>query len=465
MSDAFFRIFDLDDMYDIDDNSLCHVAFMPCLTYVETTGLHVEDCYSQLSHASKTAVDSLLLWAECLRDAGEIVGWEDRDMDLPENSDLFCTVTHGAFELYLSHQLSAAKTAPRLCCQNRTSLFVSAVTPVALMDDEVFSIAATSRCGGWMMVDGGPACRQNVDMLSLVLDGDDNDLDFLAHVDGELLRKNPVMLERHPYILHYLPGLRKDAALFEKLVALDVRLLAEASRTIWENGKVVAAAATRAAREHQAKGNVAAELDRASAALLGRASLNSRLRRLTSDLAHSLVHSKDKGALCAAARIVQYCNRGTTEVEPAEAVGSSASPSRDDDLIGAVVFPRCVLESSPVEEEVRLANEAARAVKLAYKRWPSGSRKSKIKSHKTRDAECSPVVEAALSKGSLPEFPEPTKAAVPLVLSSKPLEFEETAAVKASRKKEKRIAKKTRVRDEKIAHRTQVAELFGLVSS
>ena len=464
MSDVFFRIFDLDDMYDIDENSLCHVAFMPCLAYVETTGLHVEDCYSQLSPASKSAVDSLLLWAKCLRDAGEIVGWEDRDVDLPENSDLFCTVTHGAFELYLSHQHSAAKTSPRLCCQNRTSLFVSAVSPVALMDDEVFSIAATSRCGGWMMVDGGPACRQNVEMLSLVLEGDDNELDFLAHVDGDLLRQNPLVLERHPYILHYLPALRKDADLFEKLVALDVRLLEMASRTIWEDGSVVAAAATRVARELQERGHVAAELDRAAAALLGRASLNSRLRRLTSDLAHCLIHSREKGALCAASRIVQFCNRGTAAPEPYESASSRSSLARNADLSNVVVVPRCLLESSLVDEEVRLANEAARAVKLAYKKWPTGSGKSKTKSRKTKDAESSPVVEASLPKGSLPEFPEAIKSLVPLVLSTKPLECEETEASKACLKKEKRIAKKIRIRHEKIAHRTQVAELFGLIS-
>jgi hypothetical protein len=451
-------------MYDIDEISLCHVAFVPCLEYVKTTGLHVEDSYSQLSPASKTAVDSLLLWAKCLRDAGEVMDWGDRDVDLPENSNLFWTVAHGAFELYVSHQLSAATTSPRLCCQNRTSLFVSSVTPVALMDDSVFSIAATSRCGGWMMVDGGPACRQNVEMLSMVLDGDDNELDFLAHVDGDLLRKHPLVLERHPYVLNYLPALRKDADLFEKLVALDVVLLEMASRTIWEDGRVVAAAATRVARELQEKGHVAAELDRASAALLGRASLNSRLRRLTSDLAHCLIHSNEQGALCAASRIVQYCNRGTAAPEPYESASSRPSSYRKEDLPSAVVVPRCLLESSPIDEEVRLANEAARVVKLAYKKWPTGSGKSKTKSRKTKDAECSPTVEASSPKDSFSEFPRATKSLAPLVLSTKALECEETEAAKACRKKERRIAKKNRVRDEKIARRTQVAELFGLLS-
>ena len=96
--------------------------------------------------------------------------------------------------------------------------------------------------------------------------------------------------------------------------------------------------------------------------------------------------------------------------------------------------------------------------------WRTGSGKSKTKSRKTQDAESSPVVEASWPKGSLPEFPEAIKSLVPLVLSTKPLECEETEASKACLKKEKRIAKKIRIRHEKIAHRTQVAELFGLIS-
>ena len=192
--------------------------------------------------------------------------------------------------------------------------------------------------------------------------------------------------------------------------------------------------------------------------------MNSRLRRLTSDLAHCLIHSKEQGALCAASRIVQFCNRGTSAPGPQETASSRPSPSWKEDLPNAVVVPRCLLESSPVDEEVRLANEAARAVKLAYKKWPTGSGKSKTKSRKTKDAESSPIVEASLPKSSLSKFPEATKSVVPLMLSTKPLECEETEAAKACRKTEKRIAKKNRVRDEKIVHRTQVAELFGLVS-
>ena len=192
--------------------------------------------------------------------------------------------------------------------------------------------------------------------------------------------------------------------------------------------------------------------------------MNSRLRRLTSDLAHCLINSKEKGALCAASRIVQFCNRGTSVPEPYDAASSRPSPPRTNDLTDAVVVPRCLLESYPVDEEVRLANEAARAVKLAYKKWPTGSGKSKTKSRKTRDLESSPTVEASLPKGSLPEFPEVTKSLVPLVLSTMPLECKEKEAAKDFRKKERRIAKKNRVRDEKIAHRMQVAELFGLAS-
>jgi len=333
------------------------------------------------------------------------------------------------------------------------------------MDDEHFSIAALSYCGGWIMVDGGPACRQDVEMLMSVLDGEENELDFLAFIDCDLLRKNPFVIQRHPFVLQYLPRLRKDASLFEALVALDFRLLAEASRTIWEDGKVIATAATRAAREVWQQGNVSAELDRASAALLGRPSLNSRLRRLTSELAHCLVHSKDKETLHAASRIVLHCGRGSSaEAARPETPPCPSSPRSHCCTGAATPPPRCVLESSPVDEDIRLANEAARAAKLSREKRYSGPRKCKIKSHKARDLGSLPAAGTASPKGSLPVSPGSIRPAVPLLLSTKPLECEDSVAEKVSRKKEKRTAKKTLARDEKVAHRTQVAELFGLAS-
>jgi hypothetical protein len=331
------------------------------------------------------------------------------------------------------------------------------VTPEVLLDDATFSVAALCFCGGWLLVDGGPRCRRDVKLLLSALalreDGDDEGLDFLAHIDGDLFRSNPQVVSTFPCIVGFLPDeLRRDAAFVKALAALDYRLLEFADASLLQDREVVAAAVGNAAARCCEDG----DLLRSAREALETRGPNARMRRLTVDLGCRLFEGCWKETLASAQRMVNYANRGRQE--------ANRTPVRADEVVVQELRrpPECTLPqpscTSLVEEEIRRANEEARLAKQQLgllRRRPQRKRCGRREMEdKTREVDASPA-EAHRTKSAC--------ASRPLIISSHALDFEDAVAVSAKRGKAvSKEIKRRKLREAREEERRKVAELFGM---
>ena len=430
-----------------------YVAFLPYVLQLQTEkGNKKRDAAAPGSRAC-------LVWARCLRASVALLGLENAH---PEGvgDDVLCEVVCDAFEDYIEEQQASERAFQRLCCESQRSLFLRSVTPEVLLDDATFSVAALCFCGGWLLVDGGPRCRRDAKLLLSALalreDGDDEGLDFLAHIDGDLFRSNPQIVSTFPYIVRFLPDeLRREAAFVKALAALDYHLLEFADASLLQDRDVVAAAVGNAAARRCEDG----DLLRSAREALETRGTNARMRRLTVDLACRLFGGCWKETLASAQRMVNYANRGRQEMNSVPIRATKAEEAVVQDLHRP---PQCALPqrscASLVEEEIRRANEEARLAKQqlgVLRRRPQRKRCGRRETEdKTHDVEALPA-EAHKTKSAC--------ASRLLIISSHALDFEGATAssVKSGKVLRKEI-KRRKLREARAEERRKVAELFGM---
>ncbi len=430
-----------------------YVAYLPYILHLEGRGKTTKTVYDRASLAC-------LLWGKCLRTAVSLAGLQGM---LPEEvgDELMCDTVYEAFDAYVSQQKLAWKgPPPRLCCQRRKSLFLKSVTPDVLLDDEKFSMAAVCFAGGWLLVNGGPRCRRDADLLMSVLENgeedSDEDLEFISHVERDLLRENPEMVSFFPYILEYVPDLSGDVAFLKELVALDHNFLAYTDASLLQNREIVVTAVRQASEELGSD----ADLLLKAAEVLEARTPNARMRRFASDLGRRLIGGNRRELLTLAQRLVDYGVHGRQErVVP---VGrEDAVVPQSFRATAPLCEPTQVSCASSVEEEIRKANEMAR---LAKQRARLLQRRPQRKSYgrKVVPEKCfvEPSSEAPRSAGAISMKPA---SAVPMIISSQALEVDcgEVFSPKSGKVDRKHL-KRVKLQEARAEERRRVAELFGM---
>lgn len=444
--------FDVNVSLVLEQGTWDYIAFKPYVSLMEA--FHGEIWDVTIPVPGEVAC---LLWAQCVQTAVEVLKCGDCRPADPENDELLCKTLCGAFEVYVSEQKSTLKgPLPKLCCQSRRSIFLKSITPDALLDDEHFSIAAISFSGGWLLVDGGPRCRRDVNILISVLEGDEGDLDFLRRIDTELLRGNPEVLDLYPHVLDFLPEMKKDVALAKALMTLDYRLLRLVDNSLLEDRAILTEALLALSREHpEQEGFLKDARD-----VLGRRSVNSRTKRLIAQLPYRLMEGNWEELFGLVQKLAGQggnplrCDSSKTGkvVEP---LREAVEPMKRDPIY--TPSPEVAL----LETEIRKANEEARAAKQREKLLRKPQRKGpRRKPCQEKGSEGAEGAEAPCSGVVAPVAPAPS-CPEPLMISWRELEvIEPTSPCKS--KGQRKQQKRAKLLEVKAEERRKVAEIFGI---
>lgn len=479
-------IFDLPDLEAVQRHSVASLAFEPCRQLAHERSIGLRQSWSSLASDVQVDLGLLLSWAYslCVHVSPERV----------------CPAAlQAAFASFLKGCLQAldmtGQDDPKWCsnclkCRKACGRFLRDVMPRELLLDATFTLGGLSLSGAWHLLRPDGALSPPPGLMLRLLEHP-LDESLLARLDLALLREHPHIAEAHPGLIRVVPGLKSEAVLVRRLAARHPGIVEELSVWLRCDAGVVAALARMRAQcllLHDPDGWPTARLlAEVAVALEERQKFNSRQRRVMLCLSEMLAGTQSRllevakqsekllGLLgdprrralaLPAAGCVPNAVSPRPQAPPSPAPQPSAPPSPAPGGAGCENSAPQPAEASSVEAAVRVANEAARAAKLACSRRPRHAQKAgrKAKGKPTRSGED----EEEGSEAAPPPASKPSRKSsrpTPLLLSSAPLEVADEGPPAAQRLKaqaERRRQKQERARALRSASRAQVAEVFGL---
>lgn len=475
---------------------MCDVALAPCSAYAAGVGLNLLCPPGDMPTDVRADYEAMLRWAYELSVADASVGGFKsqavRDLSPVFVAGLqraFAEFTQPFLEVLQSHLLNDAATTEKARGhrQRRVLELLLSFLPPELVDDHYFQLGSVETCGGWMLVNGPPSARANIDLLAVACAMPKLVIGclacFLDRVDVKTLRRAPDLFARDPAMLQCLPRLRRDLEFARHFVRHHPDKLSQLSDSVREDPEVVRFVADDLLLWGRGDEAYVEALRQAAYALAGAvgapSKLSSRQRQAVRRLGDVLADPSecpDPMLLPAATGVVR---RFSKRLQLEDAASAPPPPPATPALSPRLRPDPAPAPPTPCELEVRRANEAA----LAEKRAARQRQAPKAAAHKVVGRKApgkpqergSPELEQAVQsparggKPSAREVREAQRERPPLVLVEHVLEAAEDdvfrraeIAIVRKLKTERRLLKKQTAAAARGVAKAKAAELFGV---